>query len=93
MYTFELSSKFLLNEEQAIFSKCLDYYHADKNIWDVFACLFASEVKGTKPLLIRVYENSYLCGAAITRLLPQLLKLIMRCSSYTEHRFGSIFFS
>lgn len=77
MYTFELNNKFLSKEEMAAFKKCLDFYQVDESIWEVFACLFRSEVKGTKPLVIRAYEDSKLCGAAI----------VARCRKYGRAMF------
>ena len=72
MYTFELTQKFLTSEETAAFKKYLDYKHIDESIWEVFSCLFKSSVKGTSPMVIRAYQDSQLCGAAI----------LIRCKKY-----------
>jgi hypothetical protein len=72
MYTFELTEKFMPLKERAIFSDFLQFYGIDEGVWKIFECLFDSKTKGTIPLLLRVYENSVLAGAAI----------ILRCSRY-----------
>jgi hypothetical protein len=79
MYTFELTEKFLSGEEKAIFSDFLDYYHVDNGIWEVFTCLFKSGVKGTIPLLLKVYEDSEFCGATI----------LIKCSRYGRSLFNN----
>ena len=79
MYTFELSDKFLSKEEKAIFKNSLDYYHIDDGIWEVFTCLFKSRVKGTIPLLLKVYDDSKLCGACI----------LIKCSKYGRSLFNN----
>ena len=79
MYTFDLSDKFLSGEEKEIFKNSLDYYHVDDGVWDVFTCLFRSGVKGTIPLLLKVYENSKLCGASV----------IIKCSRYGRSLFNN----
>ena len=83
MYTFELSDKFLSREEKAIFKNSLDYYHVDDGIWEVFTCLFKSRVKGTIPLLLKVYDDSKLCGACI----------LIKCSKYGRSLFNNKFLS
>ncbi|MGE5174589.1 MAG: GNAT family N-acetyltransferase [Betaproteobacteria bacterium] len=65
MFTFELSAKFLSDEETELLNAGLGYFNLDKSIWKVFACLFRSTTKGTTPLVLRVYENGTLSGAAI----------------------------
>ena len=79
MYTFELSDKFLSKEEIAIFKNSLDYYHIDDGIWEVFTCLFKSRVKGTIPLLLKVHDDSKLCGACI----------LIKCSKYGRSLFNN----
>ncbi len=79
MYTFELSGRFLSKEETTFFKNCLDYYHVDEDIWEVFACLFRSAVKGTTPLVLRAYEDSQLCGAAI----------LIKCTKYGRSLFNN----
>lgn len=79
MYTFELSDKFLSREERAVFRNSLDYYHIDDGIWEVFTCLFKSRVKGTIPLLLKVLDDSNLCGACI----------LIKCSRYGRSLFNN----
>jgi hypothetical protein len=81
MYTFELSKEFLSNKERAVFKKSLDHYHVDENIWEVFACFFDSEVKGTTPFLIKAYDNLQLCGAVI----------LIKCSKFGRSLFNNRF--
>ncbi|MGC1389702.1 MAG: hypothetical protein WA816_01570 [Bacteroidales bacterium] len=83
MYTFDLCDTFLSREEKAIFKHSLDYYHVDEGIWEVFNCLFKSGVKGTIPLLLKVYDDSKLCGAAI----------LIKCSKYGRSLFNNKFLS
>lgn len=83
MYSFKLSDKFLSGEEKAIFKNSLDYYHVDDKIWEVFTCLFKSRVKGTIPLLLKVYDDSKLCGACI----------LIKCSKYGRSLFNNKFLS
>ena len=72
MYTFELTEQFIAVKERAVFRDFLYFYGIDEGIWEIFECLFNAKTKGTVPLLLRVYENSDLAGAAI----------ILRCSRY-----------
>jgi Acetyltransferase (GNAT) domain len=72
MYTFELTEKFIPLKERAIFRDFLQFCGIDEGVWKIFECLFDSKTEGTIPLLLRVYENSDLAGAAI----------ILRCSKY-----------
>jgi hypothetical protein len=83
MYTFEMTDKFLTNEEQQIFKNCLSYYHLDDGVWKVFTCLFKSGVRGTIPLLLKVYENANLCGACV----------LIKCSRYGRSQFDNKFLS
>jgi hypothetical protein len=83
MYTFELSDTFFSKEEKAIFKHSLDYYHVDDGIWEVFNSLFKSGVKGTNPLLLKVFNDSKLCGAAI----------LIKCSKYGRSLFNNKFLS
>lgn len=79
MYTFDISNKCLSSEEQAVFNDFLEYHHLDANIWEVFNCLFKSGVKGTTPVLLRVYEGSELCGATV----------LVKCSRYGRALFNN----
>ncbi len=79
MYTFELSNKFLSGSEKEIFRNFLSLNNMEDNIWDVFDCLFRSGVKGTVPLLLKVYNESGLCGAAV----------IIKCSRYGRSMFSN----
>jgi hypothetical protein len=72
MYSFELTGQFIPVKERAVFRDFLQSYGIDDGVWKIFECLFNSKTKGTVPLLLRVYENSDLAGAAI----------ILRCSRY-----------
>lgn len=79
MYTFKLCKSFLLKEETEVFKAFLNHYHVDESIWDVYACLFKSAVKGTVPLVLKVYKESELCGSAI----------IIKCSRYGKSLFDN----
>lgn len=81
MYTAELTDKFLTSEEISLFDDCLDYYGLDNSIWEVFSCLFNSDVKDTKPLLLRVFKDNELYGAAI----------IIKCNRYGKALFNNKF--
>jgi len=72
MYTFELTEQFIPAEERAVFRDFLHFYGIDEGVWKIFECLFNAKTGGTVPLMLRVYENSDLEGAAI----------IIRCSRY-----------
>jgi hypothetical protein len=72
MYTFELTDQFIPVKERAVFGDFLQFYGIDEGVWKIFECLFNAKTKGTVPLLLRVYENSDLAGAAV----------IIRCSRY-----------
>jgi len=72
MYTFELSGQFISEKEREIFTDFLKFYSIDEGIWKIFKCLFNAKTRGTVPLILKVYENSDLAGAAI----------ILRCSRY-----------
>jgi len=77
MYSFELSNKYLSSEEQDIFNDYLVSQGLDKSIWDVFSCLFKSSTKNTTPLLLKIYKESNLCGAAI----------VIKCRKYGKSLF------
>ncbi len=79
MYTFELADRFLSDEEKAVFGPSLERYNIDRDIWEIFECLFRSGVKGTVPRLLRIYENSVLYGAII----------LIRCSRYGRSMFNN----
>jgi Acetyltransferase (GNAT) domain len=79
MYTCELSNKFLSGSERDIFRDYLSFHNIDDNVWDVFDGLFMSGVKGTIPLLLKVYDDSGLCGAAI----------IIKCSRYGRSMYNN----
>jgi hypothetical protein len=72
MYTFEFTDQFIPVKERAVFRDFLFFYGIDEGVWKIFECLFNAKTKGTVPLLLRVYENSDLAGAAV----------ILRCSRY-----------
>jgi hypothetical protein len=81
MYRFEISDKFLVPAETVLFRPFLTRYRLDEGIWPVFDSFFKSAVKGTKPLVIRVFEQSQLCGAAI----------VVRCEKYGRALFNDKF--
>jgi len=72
MYSFELTGQFISEKERAVFRDFLHFYGIDEGVWKIFECLFNAKTKGTVPLLLKVYENSDLAGAAV----------ILRCSRY-----------
>lgn len=72
MYKFELTENFISDEERTFFTDFLHFSGIDEGVWKIFEYMFKSKTKGTVPLLLKVYENSDLAGAAI----------ILRCSKY-----------
>lgn len=72
MYTFEITEQFIPVQERVVFRDFLHFFRIDEGVWKIFECLFNAKTKGTVPLLLRVYENSDLEGAAV----------IIRCSRY-----------
>lgn len=72
MYTFELSKQFLSNEERLVFARFLDQSGLDENIWEIFEYLFKSSVPGNTPLVLKLFNEKQLCGAAV----------IINCSRY-----------
>ena len=83
MYTFELNSTFLTKNEQEIFKDFLHHKNLDESIWGVFSCLFRSGTKHTTPMMLRVYDGSDLCGAAI----------LIKCRKYGRALFHNSFLS
>jgi Acetyltransferase (GNAT) domain len=79
MYTFELSDKYFSHHEKDVFADYLNFHGLDNSIWDVFSCLFEAGDKNTRPLLLRVYKDSDLCGASI----------VIKCSRYGRALFNS----
>lgn len=79
MYTFELTSKYLTSEEQDIFADHLSLLGLDSSIWEVFASLFKSNVKNTKPLLLKVYNGSHLQGVSV----------VVKCRNYGKSLFNN----
>lgn len=77
MFTFDLTDKFLLPDEQDVFEDYLSFHRLDNGIWEVFASLFRSGVKNGKPLLLRVYSESELIGAIV----------LTKCSGYGKALF------
>ena len=65
MYTFELTDRYLSDKETEIFERYLKFHNLDNHIWDVFASLFNSGVKNTKPLLLKVFKDESFYGVAI----------------------------
>ena len=83
MFTFELSQKFLSDGEKILLKPGLALFNLDESVWNVFACLFRSTTRGTTPLVLRVYENKVLYGAAI----------IIRCRRYGRALFNNRLFA
>ena len=83
MYTFKLSDKFFSNSEKQVFEDYLRFQGLDNGIWDVFSCLFEAGTQHTKPLLLKVYKNADLFGAAI----------IIKCNRYGKSLFSNYFLS
>lgn len=81
MYAFELTEQFLTEKEREIFRDFLQVYGVDGGVWKIFECMFNSKTKGTHPLLLRVYENNDLAGAAV----------ILRCSRYGSSLYDNKF--
>ena len=81
MYRCDLSDKFLTRAETDLFRPFLASCHVDEAIWPVFESFFQSATKSTKPLIVRVYDESGLCGAAI----------IVRCKRYGHSLFNNRF--
>jgi hypothetical protein len=79
MFTFTLSNNYLSDDERSVLTPGLAHFSIDENIWDVFACLFRSSTKGTTPLVLRVFENRELCGAAI----------VIKCRRYGKALFNN----
>jgi hypothetical protein len=78
-YSFELSDKFLTQEEQLVFDDYLHSQELDRAVWEVFASLFRSGVNNTQPIMLRVYSDAELCGAIV----------LTRCSGYGKALFDS----
>lgn len=83
MYTFEITDKFLSNNEKEVFDDFLSYHSLDNNIWEVFSCLFQTDVKNTKPLLLKVYKDTHLYAVSI----------IIKCRKYGKSLFNNVFLS
>jgi Acetyltransferase (GNAT) domain len=83
MYTFELTDKFLSKEETNLFEDYIRLQGLDESIWEIFSCLFNSQTKYTKPLLVKVYKDSNLYGASI----------IIKCNQYGKSLFNNYLLS
>lgn len=79
MYTFKLSNKNFSKTEQKLFEDCLDYQGLDEGIWEIFSCLFNTNLEHTKPLLLKAYKDETLVGAAV----------IIQCNKYGKSLFSS----
>ena len=79
MYTFELTDRYFSVKEKEVFKDYLSFHGLDDSIWEVFSCLFKSAVKNTTPLLLRVFKESELHGAAI----------VIKCNNYGQSLFKS----
>jgi len=78
-YSFELRDEFLTRDEQLVFEDFLNLHGLDRNIWEVFASLFRSGVRHTKPIMLRIYADTQLCGAIV----------LTRCSGYGKALFDN----
>ena len=79
MYTVELTDQYFSDDEKEVFRDYLSFHGLDSSVWEVFACLFKSGVKNTTPLLLRVYKDSALYGAAI----------VIKCNNYGQTLFNN----
>lgn len=77
MYRFTLTEKFLTKDEQNEFENYLKFRGIDKQIWQVFECLFSSKIKQTIPLVLRLYDSNGFCGASV----------IIKCNKYGKALF------
>lgn len=80
MFTFDLSEKYLTDQETDIFRDCLEQNELEENVWPVFDAMFQSATKRTTPLLLRVYENGELCG----------LTVVIKCTKYGKAMFKNL---
>lgn len=79
MYSFQLSDRFLSENEKAVFRHYLETIGLDGNIWPVFSSLFKTEIKGSCPLLLRIFEHNDLAGAII----------LIECKNYGKAMFNN----
>lgn len=79
MYTFKLTDQFFSEEDKQVFNTYLDSQSLDNSIWEVFSSLFKTNTKHTKPILVKVYKDSDLFGAAI----------IIKCNQYGKSLFSN----
>lgn len=78
-YTFDLSERFLSDEEISVFNSYLISKNLETNIWIIYRNFFESKSKLTKALILRAYKEDQFCGAAI----------ILRCKAYSWSLFDS----
>jgi hypothetical protein len=78
-YQFEITDQYFTNEEKAIFASNLKTLGLEENIWAVFQCLFEVGLPDTKPVVLKVYSESSLEGAAI----------LVKCRAYGKSLFDN----
>ncbi len=78
-YTFQLTDKFLSEEEQLVFDDYLNFIGLDRGVWEVFDSLFRSGVRNTQPLMMRIFSDAELCGAIV----------LTKCSGYGKALFDN----
>jgi Acetyltransferase (GNAT) domain len=83
MYTFVITDKFLSKEETNVFQDYIRSKGLDDNIWEIYNSLFKSKTKHTKPLLLRVYKDANIYGAAV----------IIKCNKYGKSLFNNYLLS
>lgn len=79
MYSFQLSDRFLSENEKAAFHHYLETIGLDANIWPVFSSLFKTENKGSRPLLLRIFRQNDLAAAII----------LIQCKNYGKAMFNN----
>jgi hypothetical protein len=78
-FTFEWTDKYFSKDEQDVFKDYLKHHSLESNIWDVFASLFNSGTRHTKPFLLKTYRGPDLVGAAI----------VIKCNRYGRALFNN----
>jgi hypothetical protein len=78
-YRCELGPRFLSEEETGVFHKYLSSETLDTGIWEIYASLFKSSTKNCQPLVLRVFHDEKLYGAAI----------IIKCRKYGRSLFNN----
>lgn len=79
MYSFQLSERFLTENEKESFNDCLMANGLDANIWPVFSSLFNTKVIDSRPLMLRIFAQDTLAGAII----------LIHCKKYGKAMFNN----